>query len=217
MMKFVAFEQSIYVTDFKNGKHYMSSIVGHALINSAIFGRKHEIKSGGAAFMCMFFIGLGISPDMDYLVYWVFDYQIEPRVTHSILFFFVIGLIASCAKKFVLKNTFISVSHGLFYMASFSHLILDLLVGVHPMPLFWPINSNLIKLPFGILPSAGHIDIKNIYLWRNILIELVILMPVSMLISCKLKAILFQRYKAMRYVFYITLVVGMFVGFSLKR
>lgn len=195
----------------------MSSILGHALISSAIFARKHEIKSGGAAFMCIFFIGLGVSPDMDYLVYWVFGYEIEPRITHSILFCFAIGLIASCAKSFLLKNTFISIPHELFYMASFSHLILDLLVGVHAMPLFWPINSHLIKLPFGVLPSAGHIDIKNIYLWRNILIELVILVPVSMLISCKLKGVLFQRYKTMRYVFYITLIVGIFFGFGLKR
>lgn len=195
----------------------MSSIVGHALISSAIFARKHKIDSGNAVFVCLFFIGLGISPDVDYLVYWLFGYEIEPRITHSILFCFIIGLIASCIKHFVLKNAFISVNHELFYLASFSHLVLDLLVGVHPMPLFWPIDSHSIKLPFGVMPSAGYIDIKNVYLWRNIIIELAILIPVSMLISCRLKYMLFQRYKLICYVFYIVLIIGIFVGFSLKR
>lgn len=195
----------------------MSSIVGHALISSAIFAKKHKIDSCNAVFVCLFFIGLGISPDADYLIYWLLGYEIEPRITHSILFCFIIGLIASCIKNFVLKNTFILVHHGLFYLASFSHLLLDILVGVHSVPLFWPVDAHLIKLPFGILPSAGYIDIKNIYLWRNILIELAILIPISMLIASRLKDTLFQRYKLMCYVFYIVLFIGLFVGFSLKR
>ena len=195
----------------------MSSIVGHALISSAIFSRKQEIKSGSAAFMCIFFIGLGISQDMDYLVYWVFSYEIEPRITHSILFCFVIGLIASCVKKFVLKNTMISIPHGFFYMTSFSHLILDLLVGVHPMPLFWPVSLDVIKLPFGILPSAGHIDIKNIYIWRNIAIELGILIPVSLLIASNIRDRIFKKSRIINIVLFLVFIISVFIGASLKR
>ncbi len=55
---------------------------------------------------------------------------------------------------------------------------MDLLVGVHPMPLFWPLNSNLIVLPFGVLPSAGKLNIFNHYFWRNLVIESGVLLPI---------------------------------------
>lgn len=195
----------------------MSSIVGHALISSAIFARKHKIDSGSAVFVYLFFIGLGISSDADYLVYWLFGYEIEPRITHSILFCFIIGLIASCIKRFVLKNAFISVNHELFYLASFSHLVLDLLVGVHPMPLFWPIDAHLIKLPFGILPSAGHIDIKNIYLWRNIAIEIGILAPMALLIASNIRSRVFKNSITINNVLWLVFVVSAYIGINLKR
>jgi inner membrane protein len=62
--------------------------------------------------------------------------------------------------------------------ASFSHPLLDFLVGAHSLPLFWPFTTAEESLLVGVLPSAGHMMLNNYYLWRNLLIELGILLPV---------------------------------------
>lgn len=67
-------------------------------------------------------------------------------------------------------------------LAGLSHLLLDLLVGVTPLPLFWPLSNLTMRLPFGLLPSAGRIQLTNPYFYRNLLIELGILLPLSWLL-----------------------------------
>ena len=62
--------------------------------------------------------------------------------------------------------------------AGLSHLVLDLLVGVMPLPLLWPLARTECRLPFGLLPSAGAIRLFNPYLYRNLLIEMGVLVPV---------------------------------------
>lgn len=62
-------------------------------------------------------------------------------------------------------------------LASLSHLILDGLVGVTPLPLLYPWHTDLFKLPFGVLPSAGKIDVTNYYFYRNLYLELGVLLP----------------------------------------
>ena len=61
--------------------------------------------------------------------------------------------------------------------ASFSHLVLDSLVGVHPNPWIWPLSGRVFRLPFGVLHSAGKLDFHNSYLYSNLLLELCILSP----------------------------------------
>ena len=62
-------------------------------------------------------------------------------------------------------------------LAGLSHLVLDFLVGVTPLPLLWPLDSAAFSSPVGILPSAGRIQLSNYYFYRNVLIEVGVLAP----------------------------------------
>lgn len=62
-------------------------------------------------------------------------------------------------------------------LAGLSHLALDFLVGVTPLPLFWPLGPAAFSSPVGILPSAGRVQLSNYYLYRNVLIEVGVLAP----------------------------------------
>ena len=68
-------------------------------------------------------------------------------------------------------------------LASVSHPLLDLLVGAHGLPLLWPFTDRQVALPFGLLPSAGRLALDNYYLWRNLLIELGVLVPLFGLLA----------------------------------
>ncbi|MEM8810966.1 MAG: hypothetical protein AAGF01_33575 [Cyanobacteria bacterium P01_G01_bin.38] len=72
-------------------------------------------------------------------------------------------------------------------LAGLSHLGLDLMTGVSSLPLLFPFNNTLFKLPFGLLPSAGRIQLDNFFLYRNLLIEQGVLIPiaVSLFIGCQ--------------------------------
>jgi inner membrane protein len=61
-------------------------------------------------------------------------------------------------------------------LAGLSHLLLDLLTGVLPLALLYP-YLKVFRLPFGLLPSAGKIQLTNYLFYRNILIELGIFVP----------------------------------------
>ena len=195
----------------------MSSLIGHALIGSAIIAGNNKMNSGRAVFIAIFFVGIAISPDLDYIIFWLFKFQIEPRLTHSIGFCFLVGLFAMCIKSLVLKNVFSGIPSQLFFIAAFSHLVLDCLVGVHPMPLFWPIDSHLIVLPFGILPSAGRMNLQNLYFWRNLLIELGILIPVAAMMIPKYRDILVRRHRLGGVFFLGVFVACVLIGFNLRR
>ena len=45
------------------------------------------------------------------------------------------------------------------------------------MKTLYPFSVEAFRLPFGILPSAGKIDVKNYYFWRNLFLELGVLLP----------------------------------------
>src|SRR5262249_46039986 len=63
-------------------------------------------------------------------------------------------------------------------LAGLSHLVLDFLVGVTPLPLLWPLSAAAFVSPIGVLPSAGRMQILNYYLYRNLLIEVGVLAPI---------------------------------------
>ena len=195
----------------------MSSLIGHALIGSAIIAGNQKINSAKTLFIIVFFSGIGISPDIDYIIFWLFKFQLEPRLTHSITYCLMIGLLATGIKQFALKNALSAVPTRLFFIAAFSHLILDILVGVHPMPLLWPIDSRLIVLPFGILPSAGRMSLQNLYFWRNLLIELGILIPSAAMIVPRYREALVRRHKTSGILFLGVFIVCVLIGFNLRR
>ncbi len=105
------------------------------------------------------------------------------RITHSL-----VGVLIVPALVLVLLwltgryREFFSVMCGQAIIAGLSHLVLDLLVDVAPMPLFWPMSYALYKLPFGILPSAPLLSLANLYFYRNLLIEIGILGPIGIIL-----------------------------------
>lgn len=157
----------------------MSSVVGHAAAGIAAYlacnrkpGERRALRALPA------FAFLAICPDLDYLAIWLFDAVAETRFTHSFLVALATAFgVRSCMACLRRGRSAQAPFVGLL-AASFSHPMLDLLVGAHPVPLLWPLPDHDIALPFGVLPSAGRLALGNYYLWRNLLIELAVLLPV---------------------------------------
>ena len=122
-------------------------------------------------------------PDLDYVVkFWNSSNHQGLRITHSILF----SLIVPCLSILVLlllKSDRIWRRSIQVTLAGLSHLVLDLSVGVTPLPLLFPLVKISFRLPFGILPSAGRIDLQNHYLYRNLGLEMGVLLPLF-IITC---------------------------------
>ena len=130
-------------------------------------------QRGSSRWAAVSFVALAVVPDLDYFAVWFFDYAAGPRVSHSLLF-------AIAAAFFVKLNMsrlpVANLKLSWLLAAGTSHPLLDLLVGAHPVPLFWPIHGGVTN-PVGVLPSAGSLAFDNFYLWRNLLIEMGILGP----------------------------------------
>lgn len=119
-----------------------------------------------------------MAPDLDYLAVWWFGYAANPRISHSL----VVALAAvAIVHRMTEDKGRARLPFGLLLAAGVSHALLDFLVGAHPVPLFWPFDEGVIS-PVGVLPSAGALAFGNVYLWRNLLIELGVLLPVSALL-----------------------------------
>ena len=156
----------------------MSSFIGHALAAYTI-GKSIETKPRSYLFWQIWLLLAAIAPDIDYILPQLNARNYNGlRFTHSIGFSLiapVLGIIYLFL--FERKNIF----RGGFQvcLAGLSHLILDTLVGSWQRdPLLYPFTQNTFKLPFGILPSAAKISLSNFYLYRNLLIECGILIPV---------------------------------------
>jgi membrane-bound metal-dependent hydrolase YbcI (DUF457 family) len=122
---------------------------------------------------------LASAPDIDYLVPALGSPAHQgSRITHSVAFSLILPLSSVGVLYFVqgLKSQrrLLSICAVL---AGLSHLVLDFLVGVTPLPLLWPLGSTPFVSPVGILPSAGRIQLSNYYLYRNVLIEVGVLAP----------------------------------------
>lgn len=135
-------------------------------------------QRGSSRWAAVPFIALAVGPDLDYFAVWFFDYAADPRFSHSLL-------MAVGAALFVKLTLSRSVTANLklrwLLAAGISHPLLDLLVGAHPVPLFWPLDGG-VSIPAGVLPSAGSLAFDNFYLWRNLLIEMGVLGPAFMLL-----------------------------------
>jgi hypothetical protein len=135
-------------------------------------------QRGSSRWAAVPFVALAVGPDLDYFAVWFFDYAADPRFSHSLL-------LAVGAALFVKLTLARSVTANLklrwLLAAGMSHPLLDLLVGAHPVPLFWPLDGG-VSIPAGVLPSAGSLAFGNFYLWRNLLIELGVLGPVFALL-----------------------------------
>lgn len=159
----------------------MSSLVAHAATGAAIFfaqSSRPPFKTSVGAAACVL---LALLPDADYLAWWLLRLQIEPRITHSLLFCCASALGFWLIWRRLAKSTCPALT--VLMLAACSHLVLDFIVGVHPLPLLWPLTSSAWASPFGVLPSAGRLALGNFYLWRNLLIEIGVVFPVLMLVA----------------------------------
>ncbi len=159
----------------------MSSFWGHGL---AAYSLASAAQCRRAAASLKFvwagwLIVLASAPDIDYLIPALNSRAHHGlRITHSVAFSLVLPLCTALILSLAgrdgrkLKSPAASAS-----LAGLSHLILDFLVGVTPLPLLWPFSAATFTSPAGILPSAGRLQLSNYYLYRNLVIETGILAP----------------------------------------
>lgn len=124
-------------------------------------------------------------PDIEYGLLYLFGKNLSLRITHSVAFCTLPPLLTLIATRWLAAHPQWKSLTLQTAVAAYSHLVLDLLVGVSPLPLLWPFTSSLFKLPFGILPSAGRPVLTNVYLYLNLLIELGILLPLYIMLLWK--------------------------------
>lgn len=158
----------------------MSSFVGHALAPVILYAATEPRPVRWRAGWPLVLAALALAPDADY----VFRALILPgsppiRVTHSLAgclalpALVIIVLIVRGMRGRMLRLRAMQAAG-----AGLSHLALDLLVGVTPAALLWPLSTWTARLPTGILPSAGRLSPGNVYLYRNLAIELGVLLPI---------------------------------------
>ncbi len=156
----------------------MSSIAGHTASGIAVFLACSPRHTPLPRWSVLPFVVLAVCPDVDYFAIWLSGYAANPRITHSLLFSLVATLLVWGLLN---RTTSLRLSAPALLAASVSHPVLDLLVGAHPVPLLWPWDVT-VSAPIGLLPSAGALSLGNFYLWRNLVIELGVLLPVLALI-----------------------------------
>jgi len=205
----------LIVNKFKSSQN-MSSFLAHSIVGFTIGSQSKKATLKESIFVALFFILLASTPDIDYLINYLRGESMLIRYTHSLGYVFLIGVMALFCKNICLQKHLYSVPNFLFFLAPFSHLVLDFFVGVHGNPYLYPFSSSLFVSPLGIFPSAGRIDIHNHYFWRNILIELAIFLPFMFAFTPKIRAFLFGK-KFLIFLFFAVFLIGLVVGFRLDR
>jgi inner membrane protein len=160
----------------------MSSYLGHSLaaysLASAV--RRSLASPSGRLSWAVWLIALASAPDIDYLIPALNSSAHHGlRITHSIAFSLIPPL-CTIGALYLARNpepqrSLLSICAAL---AGLSHLVLDFLVGVTPLPLLWPLSAAAFVSPIGILPSAGRMRVMNYYFYRNLLIEVGVLAPI---------------------------------------
>lgn len=194
----------------------MSSFIAHGIVGAVLANQQEKKSFVEFAVVTLFFIMLSFSPDIDYLLHYLRGEAFSIRYTHSIAYALSISLIALIIREYLFKAYLKTIPVYLFIVAPLSHLILDLLVGVHPNPYFYPFSSETFVFPWGILPSAGHIDLDNYYFWRNTLIELSIFIPLA-LFTLAGSRIFLSKHKYFIVLLILCLALGIYVGINLER
>lgn len=159
----------------------MSSLIGHAVTGAAIALAQKDLSWPPARHHIPLLALLAIAPDFDYLTLWLFGIDSQPRATHSLVFCLGLAAMAWALGRHA-RPEHRPPGFAVMAVAACSHLLLDLLVGVHPLPIFWPVAPAQIASPIGLLPSAAHISLTNYYLWRNLLVEMGVLVPMLSLV-----------------------------------
>lgn len=159
----------------------MSSWIGHGIAAVTVCIADKNVKPGRADLMwALWLTVVAIAPDIDYPVPWLRMGPEYARVTHSILLALVLpGMTIFVGAMAGWRGQTLQTRGVQVVLAGLSHLLLDLLVGVHGMPLFFPATLTTFTLPFGILPSAPLLRLTNPLLYRNLFIEIGALAPLA--------------------------------------
>jgi inner membrane protein len=196
----------------------MSSFLGHSLAAYSLFSldRPERPSTLWRAVWLAWLVVLASAPDIDYLVPALASPAHQGRrITHSIALSMALPLFSVGVLYFVkgLKSRRrLLIVCAL--LAGLSHLVLDFLVGVTPLPLLWPLDSSAFASPAGILPSAGRIQLSNYYLYRNVLIEVGILAPLCYVARALYLGEVSVRNKGRMLI--LLLVAGCFVAWSVS-
>ncbi len=164
----------------------MSSFIGHTLNTLGIYVNKQSSPERMAWRWALLWLGwlgfVGLAPDLDYVIPQLYatrlSMETDLRITHSwvgTLFFPLLTMVVLTQLP-LQRETKRALSVQVI-LVGLSHSILDLLVGVWPLPLLWPFSATRFKLPFGILPSAPAFRLDNPYMYRNVFMELGIFLP----------------------------------------
>lgn len=167
----------------------MSSFIGHSLAGLTTYAVTKQLQTPrltqSKQFNWIWLIWLLVIasiPDIDYLIraLRIREDNQTLRITHSLLgailmpSLTILGLWLLGQRGKILKYRSLQV-----VLVGLSHMLLDLLTGVSTLPLLYPFSLQPFKLPFGLLPSAGIIQLDNYFFYRNIFIELGVLIPLS--------------------------------------
>lgn len=170
----------------------MSSFIGHSLTAGAIFLTGGQCPQKGRELLSikeLAWLGcLGIAavaPDLDYFIPFLDRSKFGGlRISNSILYSLIFpamvigGLFLARLQTAEFRLRSIQI-----IIAGLSHILLDYLVGVYHSPLFWPITHETYASPVGLLPSAGKLSLTNYYFYRNLAIELGVLLPIYTVIN----------------------------------
>jgi membrane-bound metal-dependent hydrolase YbcI (DUF457 family) len=166
----------------------MSSIIGHTITGLGIYATTQPPKARtwrGFALCDLLWPGwliiVTLAPDLDYFFpsLYVRDASMGIlRLTHSLVGCLLLPLL-TCLVLWRLKLA--QQTRRLYaiqvILAGLSHLAMDMLVGVASLPLLWPFTAQRFRLPFGILPSGPAFRLDNFYMYRNLLMEVGVLVP----------------------------------------
>jgi inner membrane protein len=163
----------------------MSSVFAHTLTGVSIgLLRKPFVRPTPNLYWLMWLAIATNAPDIDYFIVNLHSHSHNGlRITHSLLGAMLLPMV-TIAVLWSQQRSRWRNSPGIFrlmtlqiLLADSSHLLMDLLVGVTPLPLFWPLSIEKIRLPFGILPSAGQLWPLSSYVYQNCAIELGVMVP----------------------------------------
>lgn len=167
----------------------MSSFIGHSLAGLTTYAVTQQLQTNRLSQSRRFnwiwpiwLLVIASIPDIDYLIRTlrIREDNQTLRITHSFLgailmpgfTILVLWLLGKRGKSFKFQSLQV-------VLIGLSHLLLDMLTGVSALPLFYPFSLQAFRLPFGLLPSAGRIRLTNYFFYRNIFIELGVLIPLS--------------------------------------
>lgn len=167
----------------------MSSFIGHSLAGLTTYAATQPLQTdqpNETTFSnqrwLIWLLVIASLPDIDYLIPTLRLQHAGQtlRITHSLI---GVLLVPACTILVLWllgkRGRNLNVQSLQLILVSLSHLVLDLLVGVFPLPLLYPFSEEVFRLPFGLLPSAGRIQLPNYFFYRNLLIELGVLVPLS--------------------------------------